>query len=74
MDDLIGDLGRIDYVKLDVQGAELDVIRGATKALQQACVIQVSVFIQMGKRNYSLQRKRVFGRDGLLGTVIRRNS
>lgn len=41
LDDLVGEIGPIDFVKLDVQGGELDVIRGGTNALQQACVLQV---------------------------------
>mmetsp|Transcript_37218 Transcript_37218/g.69921 ORF Transcript_37218/g.69921 Transcript_37218/m.69921 type:complete len:212 (+) Transcript_37218:997-1632(+) len=43
LDDLVGEIGPIDFVKLDVQGGELDVIRGGTNALQQACVLQTEV-------------------------------
>jgi methyltransferase, FkbM family len=41
--DDIPELGEVDFLKMDVQGAELDVIRGARKTLQSVTVIQTEV-------------------------------
>jgi FkbM family methyltransferase len=41
--DDVPDCPRADYVKLDVQGAELDVLRGGTAALADALVLDVEV-------------------------------
>ena len=41
--DDIPELGEVDFLKMDVQGAELDVIRGARKTLQNVTVIQTEV-------------------------------
>ena len=42
LDDLY-DLGHVDYIKIDVQGAELDVFKGASKALSTALFIHTEV-------------------------------
>ena len=42
LDDIEETLGG-DYIKIDVQGAELDVLRGATQRLNDALVIEVEV-------------------------------
>jgi FkbM family methyltransferase len=40
--------GDVDYLKIDVQGAELDVIRGAAKALSRAVLVHTEVeFVPM---------------------------
>lgn len=41
--DEIEDLGNVDIIKIDVQGAELDVFKGGSKALQDALVIWTEV-------------------------------
>ncbi|MGQ9837219.1 MAG: FkbM family methyltransferase [Cyanobacteriota bacterium] len=41
--DDIPELGEVDFLKIDVQGAELDVIRGAGKTLKNVTVIQTEV-------------------------------
>ncbi|MCJ2541947.1 FkbM family methyltransferase [Thermostichus vulcanus] len=41
--DDIPELGEVDFLKIDVQGAELDVIRGASKTLKNITVIQTEV-------------------------------
>ena len=43
LDDLRDVLGEVDYLKLDVQGAELDVLRGAGKVLEQVAVVHTEV-------------------------------
>jgi FkbM family methyltransferase len=48
--DDIPEITNIDYIKIDVQGAELDVIRGGTKALRNAVVVHCEVeFVPMYK-------------------------
>lgn len=48
--DDIPEVERCDYLKLDVQGAELDVLRGADRLLAQAAVVQCEVeFVPMYK-------------------------
>ena len=47
LDDIEG-IGDIDYIKIDVQGAEVDVFRGAPKTLAKATLIQTEVeFIEL---------------------------
>jgi FkbM family methyltransferase len=49
LDDL-ADLGGCDYLKVDVQGAELDVIRGGEKTLRGALVAELEVeFVELYK-------------------------
>jgi len=43
LDDILSELGEVDFVKLDVQGGELDVIQGGQAALSQALVVQTEV-------------------------------
>ena len=46
--DDIEDLGDVDFIKIDVQGSELNVFRGAEKALERATLIQTEVeFVEM---------------------------
>jgi FkbM family methyltransferase len=46
--DDIEEIADVDYIKIDVQGAELDVFRGATKSLAKATLIQTEVeFVEM---------------------------
>jgi FkbM family methyltransferase len=48
--DEVPEIERIDYLKMDVQGAELDVIRGAERRLADTAVIQLEVeFVPMYK-------------------------
>lgn len=50
LDDLLGELpgGRADFLKLDVQGYELAVLRGAQRALQDTLVVHTEVeFVHM---------------------------
>ena len=42
LDDVLGDVD-VDFIKIDVQGAELDVFEGGPKALSQASLIQTEV-------------------------------
>ena len=49
LDDIEG-IGDIDYIKIDVQGAEVDVFRGAPKTLAKATLIQTEVeFVELYK-------------------------
>jgi FkbM family methyltransferase len=41
--DDIGDLGDVDFIKIDVQGSEFNVFKGAAKALASATLIQTEV-------------------------------
>lgn len=41
--DDIEDIGDVDLIKIDTQGAELDIFKGATKALASATLIQTEV-------------------------------
>ena len=41
--DDVAELGAVDYLKMDVQGAELDVIGGAGRTLSEAVVVQTEV-------------------------------
>lgn len=41
--DDIQDLGRVDFLKIDVQGATLDVLRGAPRVLESTLVVQAEV-------------------------------
>jgi FkbM family methyltransferase len=42
------ELGRIDFVKMDVQGAELDILAGGAKALQDvACIVSEVEFVPL---------------------------
>ena len=43
LDDIVDELGEVDFVKLDVQGGELDVIKGGQASLSQALVVQTEV-------------------------------
>ena len=43
LDDIQSDLGEVDFVKLDVQGGELDVIQGGQAVFSQALVVQTEV-------------------------------
>lgn len=46
--DDIPDLGTVDYLKIDVQGAVLDVFRGAPKALMETLIVFVEVeFVEL---------------------------
>lgn len=48
--DDVADLGDVDFLKIDVQGCELDVFRNATSVLQQVLVIQTEIsFVEMYK-------------------------
>jgi hypothetical protein len=48
--DDVPEIERIDFLKMDVQGAELDVIRGAERLLDSTSVIQLEVeFVPMYK-------------------------
>eukprot|EP00854_Cymbomonas_tetramitiformis_P027569 gene27569-34011_t len=50
LDDILQELGDIDFIKLDVQGGELDVIQGGKQAFAAACVVQTEVeFIPLYK-------------------------
>ena len=41
-------LGSIDFLKMDLQGAELDILRGATRTLSSIVVVHTEVnFVQM---------------------------
>lgn len=47
LDDIEG-LGCVDFIKIDVQGSELNVFKGASKALESALVIQTEVeFVEL---------------------------
>lgn len=47
LDDIEG-IGGVDFIKMDVQGSELNVFKGASKALESALVIQVEVeFVEL---------------------------
>jgi FkbM family methyltransferase len=41
--DDVPEISGVDYLKIDVQGAELDVLRGATRVLKDALVIQTEI-------------------------------
>ncbi len=46
--DDVPDLGDIDFLKIDVQGAELDVLRGASRVLQNVVAVQAEAeFVPM---------------------------
>jgi FkbM family methyltransferase len=46
--DDVAELGDIDFIKIDVQGAELDVLRGGARVLRDAVVVQTEVeFVPM---------------------------
>jgi FkbM family methyltransferase len=48
--DDIADIDNVDFIKIDVQGAELAVLSNATRALASALVVQVEVeFVEMYK-------------------------
>ncbi len=40
------DIKNVDFIKLDTQGAELDILKGAQKSLQACCGLQVEVEFQ----------------------------
>jgi FkbM family methyltransferase len=43
LDSFISTIGRIDFLKLDTQGSELDILKGAASALNDVLAIQVEV-------------------------------
>lgn len=48
--DDIADLGPVDYIKMDIQGAELDAIRGGERTVGSALVVESEVeFVEMYK-------------------------
>jgi len=50
LDEQLPTIGPIDFIKLDTQGTELDILRGATLALQNVIALQVEVeFIELYK-------------------------
>ena len=44
----------VDFIKLDTQGTELDILKGAQKSLQACCGLQVEVEFQKMYQNQSL--------------------
>ena len=48
LDDIAERIGKVDFIKIDVQGGELDVFKGASDALASALIIQTEVeFVEM---------------------------
>ncbi len=47
LDDLLAEIGDIDFLKMDVQGAELDVIKGATVCMYVCICICICKKIYM---------------------------
>jgi hypothetical protein len=43
LDTIVGHMEHVDYVKLDVQGAELVVLSGATETLKKATFVQLEI-------------------------------
>ena len=41
--DDVANLGRVDFLKIDVQGAELDILKNARKTLQNVSIVQTEV-------------------------------
>lgn len=41
--DSLPQVGDVDWVKMDIQGAELDAIRGGPRTLRSACIVQTEV-------------------------------
>jgi FkbM family methyltransferase len=52
--DDVADLGEVDFIKIDVQGAELAIFSNARKALNQALAIQTEVSFVESYKNQSM--------------------
>src|SRR5262249_25635917 len=62
--DDVSDLPPTDYLKLDVQGAALDVLREGTRTLANACVLEVEVeFVPLYKGQPLFGDVQLFLRD-----------
>ncbi len=78
---IAGSISHVNWIKIDVEGAELDVLKGATKTLAANQNIAILVEIHrswlyepildfLGKYDFRLQAERIYGGDNVYAHIL----
>jgi hypothetical protein len=76
-----GSINRVNWIKIDVEGAELDVLKGATKTLAANQSIAILIEIHrswlyepilnlLRKFDFRLQAEHIYGRDNVYAHIL----